>query len=258
MYEIACFDLKGNTIDRFFQWDVDQKIVMELKGCDEEYLSIAPEVHFTNISRSESLIVRSAVSNGETITADVPNILLQEPYPLLIYVYLTDAQDVSSQKTILYSEIPVRKRAKPSDYLYVENIKRITAEDIKDEIEASTESARTQAIQNINNTKDSANKSVTDTKTAAQESITKTKNDAEALVTSKKEDFISTGNSLISSATEIRDNTQTTYNKTVTTANQTQTKIENNINTLIKENGLTMKTTDDGNGNITMTILVNQ
>lgn len=291
MYEIVCYDLKGNTINNFYQWDVDQKIVIKLNGCDDSYLSIAPEIHFTNMKRNEALIVRSAVSNHDTITCDVPNILLQESVPILLYVYLTDAEDVSSQKTILSNEIPVRKRAKPSDYLYVENIKRITAEMIKDEIEASTENTRTQAINDINSTKDAANASVTKTKNeseayitnvkeSAENSITTTKNDAEAhitevkdasetsivntknnsesIVTNKKNEFIATGESLIESSTAIRDNTQSTYDQTVNVAKNTQSTIEASINTMITDNGLEMKVIDDGDGNVVMTILVQE
>lgn len=236
MYEVTCYDLNDNTINNFFQWDVDQKIVIKIKGCDQEYLSIAPEVHFTNVKRDEALIVRSTVSNGDTITADVPNILLQENYPLLVYVYLTDSQDVSSQKTILYSEIPIRKRQKPSDYLYIENIKRITANMIKKEIEASTESARTNAINDINNTK----------------------NDAINTVNQKKNDFISTGNDLVDEATEIKNNTKKTYENVVEIANQTQTTIENDIDIMIKQNGLILKTINDGDGNTTLSIVINE
>lgn len=237
MYEVTCLDLDGNTINNFFQWDVDQSVVIKLKGCDPNLLTIAPEAHFSNASRDEALVVRASVnSSKDTITATIPNILLQEPYPLLIYIYLTDSEDVSSQKTILYSEVPVRKRAKPSDYLYVENITRITADNIKAEIEASTESTRTQAIQDI----------------------TTTKNDAIAVVTQKKEDFITTGESLVTSATGIKNNTQTTYENTVAVANQTQTQIESDINSMMLDNGLTLKTSDDGSGNITLSVIVNQ
>lgn len=236
MYEVTCFDLDGNTIDRFFQWDIDQKIVIHVKGCSENYLEIAPEIHFSNHKRKDALIVRSTVTNGETITADVPNILLQDACPLLVYVYLTNSQDVSSQKTILFTEIPIRERPKPSDYLYVENIKRITAEKIKDEIKASVESARSTAIQDINNTNASAKQSVNSTKST----------------------FESTCTRLINEATTIKNNTQTTYNNTVTAANQTQTKIENDMRTLMLTKGMAIKSTDDGNGNVTSTIIIKQ
>lgn len=275
MYEVPCLNLNGDTINRFYQWDIDQKIVIDLNGCDERYLQNPPEVHFSNSSRKEALVVRSTVKYsgddvvvqddsvatmhaGDIIIADVPNILLQEPYPLLVYVYLTDADDSSSQKTILYSEIPVRKRAKPSDYLYVENITRITAEMIKKEIESSTETARTNAINEINDVKTTSIATVTDTRDTAVNTITQTKNDAVSTVDEAKEDFITTGNGLVNTATEIKNNTQKTYNNAVSVANKTQQTIETNINTLITKNGVYLKTVNDGNGNANLAILVNQ
>ena len=287
MYEVPCLDLNGNTINKFYQWDIDQKIVIDIKGCDERYLQNPPEVHFCNPSRTEALVVRSPVSysgdeigvqttsdeatmhSGDTIIAEVPNILLQEPYPLLIYVYLTDADDSSSQKTILYGEIPVRKRAKPSDYLYVENITRITAENIKSELEASTNQARTNAINEINETKDKSIKAVTDTKDSAISEITKTKDDAIKTVTDTKDEavstidtnkaaFIATGEALVKTATEIKDNTQKTYENTLDVANSTQTTIETNINMVMQQDGLKLATRNDGEGNVDLVILLNQ
>lgn len=235
MYEVPCLDLNGDTINKFYQWDIDQKIVINLEGCDVNYLKNAPEVHFCNSSRKEALVVRSTVSNHDTITVDVPNILLQEAYPLLVYVYLTDANDSSSQKTILYSEIPVRKRAKPSDYLYVENITRVTAEMIKKEIEQTTLNARTDAIADITSTKE---------------------NDCTE-VDNKKAEFITTGRDLVQAATEIKNNTQITYNNAVSVANRTQTTIENNMNDLMLRNGLSLKTVNDGNGNVNLAVVIN-
>lgn len=275
MYEVPCLNLNGDTINRFYQWDIDQKIVIDLNGCDERYLQNPPEVHFSNSSRKEALVVRSTVKYSgdnvavqddsvatmharDIIIADIPNILLQEPYPLLVYVYLTDADDSSSQKTILYSEIPVRKRAKPSDYLYVENITRITAEMIKKEIESSTETARTNAINKINDIKTKSIATVTDTRDTAVNTITQTKTNAVSTVDEAKKGFITTGNGLVNTATEIKNNTQKTYNDAVSVANKTQQTIETNINTLITKNGVYLKTVNDGNGNANLAILVNQ
>lgn len=275
MYEVPCLNLNGDTINRFYQWDIDQKIVINLEGCDERYLQNPPEVHFSNLSRKEALVVRSTVKYsgddvavqddsmatmhaGDIIIADIPNILLQEPYPLLVYVYLTDADDSSSQKTILYSEIPVRKRAKPSDYLYVENIARITAETIKKEIESSTETARTNAINEINDIKTKSIATVTDTRNTAVNTITQTKTNAVSTVDKAKDDFITTGNGLVNTATEIKNNTQKTYDNAVSVANKTQQTIETNINTLITKNGVYLKTVNDGNGNANFAILVNK
>lgn len=235
MYEVPCLDLNGDTINKFYQWDIDQKIVINLEGCDVNYLKNAPEVHFCNSSRKEALVVRSTVSNHDTITVDVPNVLLQEAYPLLIYVYLTDANDSSSQKTILYSEIPVRKRAKPSDYLYVENITRVTAEMIKKEIEQTTLNARTDAIA----------------------AITSTKENDRTEVDNKKAEFITTGTGLVHDATEIKNNTQITYNNAVNVANRTQTTIETHMNDLMLRNGFSLKTVNDGNGNVNFAVVIN-
>lgn len=241
MYEVQCLDLDGNTIDNFFQWDCSQHIVIELKGCDEKYLSNNPEVHFTNKTREEALLCRSSTkksgvnanTEGDIIIAEVPNILLQEPYPILVYVYLTDNENFRNQRTILYSEIPVRKRQKPSDYLYIENISRTTAETIKNEIADSTAETRSAAINSINETKSTAIASVASTET----------------------DFETTCSSIVSDATTIKNETQAIKDATQATSDATQTTIEADMKELMNVNGLELKMVND-NGDVTMTILV--
>ena len=131
MYEINCFDSYGDSINYLTQWDYNRKLVMNLNGYD---LTVAPEIHFSNKKREDALVVQSVVSSDNLVTVDIPNILLQEPYPLLVYVYLTDSNNTSSQKTIVATEIPVKKRPKPNEYTYIENIDYVTAEQIKQEI----------------------------------------------------------------------------------------------------------------------------
>lgn len=130
MYEINCYDSYGNSINYLTQWDYNRKLIMYIDNYD---LSIAPEVHFSNNKSEEALVVQSVV-DGDKITVDIPNILLQQSYPLLVHVYLTDINDVSSQKTIAYAEILIKKKAKPSDYTYIENIDHVTSEQIKQDI----------------------------------------------------------------------------------------------------------------------------
>ena len=136
MYEITCFDSDGNSIDYFNQWDINQTITIKLHGCDDDYLKNPPMVFFSNKNSKEARKVRSTVKEDNLIVSQVPNILLQEPYPLFISVYLTDSNNDISQKTILSDEIIVRKQPKPSDYYYVENITQITAQQIKREIKS--------------------------------------------------------------------------------------------------------------------------
>lgn len=236
MYEIQCLDTNGNTINNFFQWDCDQNIVIKLKGCDEKYLTYNPEVHFSNSSRDTALVTRSVSSkesDSETIVSEVPNILLQEPYPLLVYVYLTDAEDVSSQKTILYSEIPVRKRQKPHDYLYVENITQVTAETIKDEIASSTETVRQ----------------------TAQDDITSTNESAKASVDATKTDFENACDAIVADATAIKNETQSIKDATQAASDATQATIESDMKQLMNVNGLGLKI-NNPDGNAVFTIVI--
>lgn len=134
MFGVECFDTHDEPISHYTQWDINQTLKIVLYGMDDGYMKNAPYVHFANIKSSEALVVSSTLQGDDTVLVDIPNQLLQEPYPLLIYVYLNDSSDASSQRTIVKIEIPVHKRARPSDYEYVENIDRITAEVIKQEI----------------------------------------------------------------------------------------------------------------------------
>lgn len=134
MFGVECFDTHDEPISHYTQWDINQTLKIVLYGMDDGYMKNAPYVHFANIKSSEALVVRSTLQGDDTVLVDIPNQLLQEPYPLLIYVYLNDSSDAGSQRTIVKIEIPVHKRARPSDYEYVENINRITAEAIKQEI----------------------------------------------------------------------------------------------------------------------------
>ena len=57
----------------------------------------------------------SSVRNGENFVAEIPNSLLQQPYPIIIYVY--SYSDTNSARTIYTIKIPVTPRVKPSDYI---------------------------------------------------------------------------------------------------------------------------------------------
>lgn len=148
MFGVECFDTHDNPIDHYTQWDIDQKLKIVVYDADSNLLKNAPYIHFANVKSTEALVVRSTVEGTDTIVVDVPNSLLQESWPLLVYVYLNDNLDAHSQKTIIKIEIPVHKRVRPSDYEYVENIERITAEVIKQEV---TDTVYDEFVGNITN-----------------------------------------------------------------------------------------------------------
>lgn len=93
-------------------------------------LSKVPEVHFCNDNSDLAYVVNSTLNSDNTsITAKVPNKLLEESLPLYCYIYLTDSTDETSMKTIVYVELPVKKRKKPDDYHYEDDSDVISLRD---------------------------------------------------------------------------------------------------------------------------------
>lgn len=73
-------------------------------------------VHFSNSGDSEALVVKPKEENG-MIVADIPNILLQSGENIVVY---TVNVSESCVETLVDCTFAVRRRAKPSDYVYTE------------------------------------------------------------------------------------------------------------------------------------------
>lgn len=118
MANLTCYGSDGLPLERLTQWDMGQELVV--KGADT---SIAPMVHFCNRRSEVALPVQSTIS-GNSITAKIPNILLQTGLPVIAHMYYHES---STQAKTLYSiVIPVDPRPMPSDYEYKENIDYIS------------------------------------------------------------------------------------------------------------------------------------
>lgn len=129
MFESFCLDEYGNTIYNLTQWDINQKLIVDV----ENYiLDTAPMVHFCNKNYDKTLDVQSTLSDNK-IVADIPNILLKEPLTITAYIYLMSNQ---SGKTVKVIEIPVRQRPQPSDYEYEDNVDIITITQLIQEVNA--------------------------------------------------------------------------------------------------------------------------
>ena len=74
------------------------------------------EVHFSNHGDPEALVVKPKNENG-IITAEIPNILLQSGNHLVVYSVNVAEGFIDTLRSCTFA---VRKRAKPSDYLYTE------------------------------------------------------------------------------------------------------------------------------------------
>ena len=84
MFGVKCFDTHDEPISHYTQWDINQTLKIVLYGMDDGYMKNAPYVHFANIKSSEALVVPSTLQGDNTIIVDIPNILLQELWPLLV------------------------------------------------------------------------------------------------------------------------------------------------------------------------------
>ena len=86
--------------DKFYQWDLNRKLIVED--------STIPQVHFSNAIGDTAYVV-----NAVDGYAQVPNILLQQDCPLLVYGYDGEA----TKHTAIFEVI---HRNKPEDYIYSE------------------------------------------------------------------------------------------------------------------------------------------
>ena len=87
MFEVTCWDSYDRVIEGFTQWDINQTIYLK-NVYDDFGLTEAPMFHFCNKNSKEALVVQSTVEDNNVIAVKVPNILLQESYPLIAYMYV--------------------------------------------------------------------------------------------------------------------------------------------------------------------------
>lgn len=98
------FKLYGERKE-FFQWDLNQKIIVED--------SSITEVHFCNGTEDCALVCEVYEESGQRF-ANVPNIILQSCLPIRVYAYCGDCY------TKVADIFKVRPRNKPADYVYTE------------------------------------------------------------------------------------------------------------------------------------------
>lgn len=91
-----------------YQWDLNRQIEIDNlpDGTD------ITEVNFAHPGDEEALVV-TPVKNGNTVIANIPNILLQSDKDIFIYVCVGDVTICSKRKN-------VHSRPRPADYVYTE------------------------------------------------------------------------------------------------------------------------------------------
>lgn len=96
-----------NERQHFWQWDVDQKLVVKD--------GVACEVHFRNPDGNVALTVETYQLDGKTVV-NVPNILLQKTDRINAWIYICNGDNC----TIHENFFNVLPRQKPADYVYTE------------------------------------------------------------------------------------------------------------------------------------------
>lgn len=134
MQEIAVYDLDGNTLTNLVQYDTDVYIHIQDPRITDAY-----QVQFFNPTSESALVMDSTYSNG-VLSVKIPNDLLLQPYTITGYVNVKK----SGESKCLYAfRIAVRKKPKPSDWVYVDSKDYVTFEQIVAECRKFAENAST-------------------------------------------------------------------------------------------------------------------
>lgn len=94
----------------FYQWDLNQRLVFD--DVPEK-----TQVHFSSPNDEQEALVVLTYSENEKVYANVPNILLQIPGSITVYVYQLNE---GRKYTQLKKTFNVLQREKPEDYVYTE------------------------------------------------------------------------------------------------------------------------------------------
>lgn len=121
MYEVTCLDNNQEIVTSLNQWD--SNITLYINGLDD--VPITPKCHFCNKNSKTALVV-DTTSTANGFAVKIPNVLLEEPYSITMYIYVMDSR-YESGRTMYIVKLPVKPRPKPDTYIFVDNVDYIDA-----------------------------------------------------------------------------------------------------------------------------------
>lgn len=121
------FDADNAAVTKLYQWDVGITLYITNSKITEAY-----NVHFANKTCTEAYSCSSTYSDG-VLSVTIPDILLQQAYPIWGYIY---AEDDDYGRTVFTFKIRVIARPQPADYVYEESADYILVSDLADRIAA--------------------------------------------------------------------------------------------------------------------------
>lgn len=158
--EIIVYDANGNSMINLVQWDKDVNVYIRNTDIDAAY-----DVHFFNDKQEEALVVNSTYTVG-VLKAKIPNVLLTEPYAITGYINVVKNGE---NKSLYGFRLGVRKKPKPSDYVFVDTDDYVTLESIRDECRDFAKAASNSSKESENFAKQSKSYAVGGTSTRQNE-----------------------------------------------------------------------------------------
>lgn len=111
MNKIVCYDAAGNIIRQLYQWDRD--IILVMTGVDQSIVDSDIAVHFSNKTSKTAYVIPPTV-DGTTVSASIPNALLQNAETISVYLYTNDGNGEGRTRRV--EQIRVSPRPMPDDY----------------------------------------------------------------------------------------------------------------------------------------------
>lgn len=92
-----------------WQWDIGRRVQLFV-----EYGCTINEIHFSNRNHTDA-IIGEVKSENNVVYAEIPDVLLQDGVPLIVYTALTTQDSRTTEERMVFD---VHRREKPSDYVY--------------------------------------------------------------------------------------------------------------------------------------------
>ncbi len=130
--ELAKFyDLNGDTINCFVQWDSNLYVTFDGSFEGDVF------VDYCNVDSADSYRIQAEPYKTNMYKVKVPNILLIEPNNILAFVYVSDSSSTAEDeagKTVSFINVPVRQKPKPDDFVLDDDVQYISIVRLKAEL----------------------------------------------------------------------------------------------------------------------------
>ena len=137
---VNAYDINKREIRNLVQWDKDVYIYIH-----ERNIGSAQPMHFFNQKSDIAYVVETTFSNG-VLKAKIPNLLLQQAYPITGYIYVSID---GGNRSVYRTRINIEPRQRPSDYIYVDTYDYVSVSEILTECRqcaSDADSARKEAV----------------------------------------------------------------------------------------------------------------